>query len=66
MKAVYIKSFGGAENLEIREVPDPLRPAGRQVLIRVRAAGLNRADLLQRRGAYPRILAAHSGFGIRR
>ncbi len=53
MKAVYIKTFGGPENLEIREVPDPPKPTGSQVLVRVRAAGLNRADLLQRRGHYP-------------
>jgi NADPH:quinone reductase len=53
MKAVYIRSFGGPENLEIRELPDPPKPKGTQALIRVRAAGLNRADLLQRRGYYP-------------
>ncbi|MEP7214174.1 MAG: NAD(P)H-quinone oxidoreductase [Acidobacteriota bacterium] len=53
MKAVYIKEFGGAENLEIREIPDPPKPEGTQVLVRVRAAGLNRADIMQRRGAYP-------------
>ena len=53
MKAVYIKEFGGAENLEIREVPDLSPPTAAEVLVRVRAAGLNRADLLQRRGHYP-------------
>ena len=53
MKAVYIPEFGGPENLEVREVPDPPKPKGNEVLVRVRAAGLNRADLLQRRGAYP-------------
>jgi putative PIG3 family NAD(P)H quinone oxidoreductase len=53
MKAVYIAEFGGPENLEIREVPDPGRPRGSQVLVRVHSAGLNRADLLQRRGLYP-------------
>jgi len=53
MKAVYITECGGADNLEIREVSDPSKPQGRQVLARVRAAGLNRADILQRRGAYP-------------
>ncbi|NOT46737.1 MAG: NAD(P)H-quinone oxidoreductase [Acidobacteria bacterium] len=53
MKAVYIRSFGGPENLEIRDVPDPSPPVGSEVLVRVRAAGLNRADLLQRRGLYP-------------
>jgi len=53
MKAVYIKQFGGPENLEVRDVPDPSNPSGTQILIRVRAAALNRADLLQRRGLYP-------------
>jgi putative PIG3 family NAD(P)H quinone oxidoreductase len=53
MKAVWIREFGGAENLEIREVADLPAPATDRVLIRVRAAALNRADLLQRRGFYP-------------
>lgn len=53
MKAVYIKEFGGPENLEIREVPDPPKPSGSDVLVRVKTAGLNRADLLQRKGFYP-------------
>jgi len=53
MKAVYIKEFGGAENLEIREVPDPEKLSEGEVLVRVKAAGLNRADILQRRGHYP-------------
>lgn len=53
MKAVYIREFGGVENLEYREVPEPAEPKGNEVLVRVRAAGLNRADLLQRRGLYP-------------
>lgn len=53
MKVVYISEFGTTENLEIREIPDPPTPVENQVLVRVRAAGLNRADLLQRRGLYP-------------
>ncbi len=53
MKAVFIKEFGAVDGLEVRDVPDPSSPTGKQVLIRVRAAGLNRADLLQVRGAYP-------------
>ena len=53
MKAVFIKEFGGAENLEWRDVADLPRPTGAQVLVAVKAAGLNRADLLQRRGFYP-------------
>ena len=53
MKAVYIKEFGGAENLEIREVENPPQPNGKEVLVRVHASGLNRADILQRQGFYP-------------
>jgi NADPH2:quinone reductase len=53
MKAVYIIQFGGPENLEIRAVPDPPKPTGTNVLVRVKAAALNRADLLQRKGFYP-------------
>ena len=53
MKAVYIREFGGAENLEIRELPDPSKPRGQQVLVKVMRAGLNRADLMQRLGKYP-------------
>ena len=53
MKAVYISNFGGPENLGIRDVPDLEPPSSTQVLVRVKAAGLNRADLIQRRGNYP-------------
>jgi NADPH2:quinone reductase len=53
MKAVYIKEFGGVENLELREVDEPAKPSDSQVLIRVRAAGVNRADIMQRIGRYP-------------
>lgn len=52
MRAVVIKGHGGVENLEVREVARP-RAVGDRVLVRVRAAALNRADLLQRRGLYP-------------
>lgn len=52
MKAVFFAGKGGPEVIEIREVPDPT-PARGEVLVRVRAAALNRADLLQRRGLYP-------------
>ncbi len=53
MKAVYVKEFGGAENLEIREVENPPAPTGKEVLVNVKASALNRADLLQRKGFYP-------------
>src|SRR4051812_46371328 len=52
MKAVVISRTGGPEALELREVPAP-EPQGDQVRVRVRAAGINRADLLQARGRYP-------------
>jgi len=52
MRAVVLSGAGGPEVLEIREVPDP-RPGPGEVLVRVRASALHRADLLQRRGLYP-------------
>ncbi len=52
MKAVVFTGKGGPEVVEVREVPDP-RPGRGEVLVRVRAAAMNRADLLQRRGLYP-------------
>jgi putative PIG3 family NAD(P)H quinone oxidoreductase len=53
MRAVVITGPGEAEVLAIKDVPDPPPPGGDQVLVRVRAAGLNRADIFQRRGQYP-------------
>jgi putative PIG3 family NAD(P)H quinone oxidoreductase len=53
MRAITIRGGkGGADALEVQSVPRPeLKPG--QVLIRVRAAGINRPDLLQRAGRYP-------------
>lgn len=53
MKAVVIREPGDPEVLEIRDVPNPLPPENDQVLVRVRASALNRADILQRKGRYP-------------
>ena len=53
MKAVHIKEFGEVDNLEIVEIDDPDRPKQGEVQVRVKAAGLNRADILQRMGRYP-------------
>ena len=53
MKAVTITSFGGVEGLEIREVADAPPATLDRVRVRVRATGLNRADILQRMGRYP-------------
>lgn len=50
MKAVYFERFDGT--LSFRDVPEPREPTGSEVLVRVHAAGVNRADLLQERGAY--------------
>jgi putative PIG3 family NAD(P)H quinone oxidoreductase len=52
MQAVWISTFGGPEGLEIRTVDKPAIHSD-QVLVRVRASSLNRADLLQRQGKYP-------------
>ncbi|WP_169974684.1 NAD(P)H-quinone oxidoreductase [Tautonia rosea] len=52
MRAVVIARTGGPEVLEIREVPQP-EVRGDRILVRVRAAGLNRADTMQSRGLYP-------------
>lgn len=51
MKACFISKFGGHDVLEIRDVETPLPSAG-EVLVRVRASALNRADILQRMGRY--------------
>ena len=48
MRAVTIKD----ENLSVEDHPDPTPGAG-EVLVRVKAAGLNGADMMQRRGFYP-------------
>lgn len=52
MKAVVIRQYGDVDALEWREVPDPV-PGPSDLLVRVRASALNRADILQRRGQYP-------------
>lgn len=53
MRVIEIEGGSGpTEVLKIAERPDPVAGPG-QVLIRVRAAGVNRPDLLQRTGAYP-------------
>ncbi|MGE0553358.1 MAG: NAD(P)H-quinone oxidoreductase [Gemmatimonadales bacterium] len=52
MKAIVYRGSGGVEAIAIEHRPDPV-PGQGQILVRVRAAGLNRADLIQRKGAYP-------------
>jgi putative PIG3 family NAD(P)H quinone oxidoreductase len=52
MRAVVISEFGTPSVLQWSEVPDPQLADG-EVLIRVTASAVNRADLLQRQGFYP-------------
>lgn len=52
MKAVVTAGAGGPEVLQIATVPDPVPGAG-EVLVRVHATAVNRADIMQREGNYP-------------
>lgn len=52
MKAIAIESFGEPEVLVPVQMPEPV-PAVGEALVRIRAVGVNRADVLQRRGLYP-------------
>jgi NADPH2:quinone reductase len=52
MRAVVITKPGSPDVLDVRQVETP-EPLGEQVRVRVRAAGLNRADLMQVAGGYP-------------
>ena len=52
MRAVVITTPGGPDSLQVQDVPAPV-PGPGEVLIDVAAAGLNRADVLQRQGHYP-------------
>ena len=52
MRAVWFTRKGGPEVLEVRETPDPVAGPG-EVRVRVKAAGLNFAELMARIGLYP-------------
>jgi putative PIG3 family NAD(P)H quinone oxidoreductase len=52
VRAVVVPVPGGPDALQWQEVPDPVAGEG-QVVVEVVAAGVNRADLLQRQGLYP-------------
>ena len=52
MHAIVVDEPGGPEALAWREVPDP-EPGADEVVIEVAAAGVNRADVMQRQGNYP-------------
>lgn len=52
MRAATVREPGGPDVLGVGEVPDP-RPGPGEVVVEVVAAGVNRADLMQRQGHYP-------------
>jgi synaptic vesicle membrane protein VAT-1 len=52
VRQIVTTTTGGVDVLKVQEQPDP-KPAADEVLIRVRAAGLNFADILSRQGLYP-------------
>jgi putative PIG3 family NAD(P)H quinone oxidoreductase len=63
VRAVFADGAGGPEVLVVRDVPDPEAGPG-EVVLDVAAAGLNRADLLQRQGFYPPPPGASSVLGM--
>ena len=52
MNAIVLRGFGGPEVMGLGRVPMP-EPGPEDILVRVRASALNRADTLQRMGLYP-------------
>ncbi|WP_312900475.1 alcohol dehydrogenase catalytic domain-containing protein, partial [Chryseobacterium taichungense] len=52
MKAIVITKYGAPEVLQLKEYPTPKIDRD-EVLIDVKAAGLNRSDVFQREGNYP-------------
>jgi tumor protein p53-inducible protein 3 len=63
MKAVLVSQTGEAEQMRLELVPQPV-PASDELLVKVKAAGLNRADILQRRGQYPPPIGASQILGL--
>src|SRR5262249_38953614 len=63
MRAIVVKQPGGPEVLQLGEIPDP-RPGEGELIVRVRGAGVNRADLLQRLGRYPPPAGAPDTIGL--
>ena len=53
MRAIVVRHFGGPEVMQIEQVPDPAPSAG-EVLVRVRAVGVNPVDVYMRAGTYGR------------
>ncbi|GAA5096256.1 NAD(P)H-quinone oxidoreductase [Nocardia iowensis] len=63
VRAIKLNGFGGPEVMAWADAPDPV-PGHGEVLIEVAAAGVNRADLLQRQGNYPPPKGASEVIGL--
>ncbi|TJY43094.1 quinone oxidoreductase [Cohnella pontilimi] len=68
MKALVFDRFGGPEVLEYRDIPEP-QPAAGTVMVRMKAIGLNFADIYRRRGNYhlagkPPYILGYEGAGV--
>ncbi|TCZ80183.1 quinone oxidoreductase [Paenibacillus albiflavus] len=68
MKALVFDRFGGPEVLELREIPDPILLAD-SVIVRMKAIGLNFADVYRRKGNYhlagqPPYILGYEGAGV--
>ncbi len=63
MKAIVIEKPGDPDGIRLADVDDPI-PADEEVLVRVHASALNRADMLQRQGLYPPPRGASSIMGL--
>jgi NADPH:quinone reductase len=62
MYKVVVKAFGGSEQLEVVELPDPIASTdSNQVVVRLTSIGLNHADLMARRGEY-RLISGNPPF----
>ncbi|MEM9824380.1 MAG: NAD(P)H-quinone oxidoreductase, partial [Bacteroidota bacterium] len=63
MKAVLLKDFGAPENMYIGDCPLP-SIGSQEILVKVAATALNRADTLQRKGVYPPPAGASTILGL--
>ena len=52
MKAICVREFGGPEVLKLEDIPDPRPPQSGEVLVSVKAAGVNPYDTYMRAGTY--------------
>lgn len=63
MKAILVKQPGGPEQMNVGELPPP-EPADDELLVRVHACAVNRADVMQRQGMYPPPQGASEVLGL--